>query len=297
MTTTPLDQEAQRISDDFEASFLSVPLAQQIANCDHYELAPLFRRVIPDHQPMLEAGCGSGRWVAWAVQQGWASIGIDWSEALCAQARKTIPGGVFHAADMRAMPVEANSIGCILSLGAVEHASEGPAASLREYLRVLRPDGLALITVPYLSPMRRIVRGLKAPLRRVLEAVKGDGASSASRRAVNATTNPRGRSTTCGTERGGVSSNTCSPPRRSSRKSAPPVSSTTTPTPTSTTRASCTPSVPSPVDTTTSPAASASTRSAASFAPFYPPPSPATCSSSSPANRNNSAWFVVPTPS
>lgn len=190
MTTTPLDQEAQRISDDFEASFLSVPLAQQIANCDHYELAPLFRRVIPDHQPMLEAGCGSGRWVAWAVQQGWASIGIDWSEALCAQARKTIPGGVFHAADMRAMPVEANSIGCILSLGAVEHASEGPAASLREYLRVLRPDGLALITVPYLSPMRRIVRGLKAPLRRVLEAVRGDGASSASRRAVNATTNP-----------------------------------------------------------------------------------------------------------
>jgi len=184
------NREAKRISDDFEASFLSVPLAQQIANCDHYELAELFRLIIPHHQPMLEAGCGSGRWVAWAVNNGWKSIGVDWSEALCEQARKAIPRGIFYAADMRAMPVEDKSIGCILSLGAIEHASEGPDASLKEYLRVLRSGGLAIITVPYLSPARKIIRAIKTPLRRMLEWKRGDRESAASRSKVNATTNP-----------------------------------------------------------------------------------------------------------
>lgn len=189
-TSVSIDREAKRISDDFEASFLSVPLSQQIANCDHYELAALFRRIIPGHQPMLEAGCGSGRWVAWAVNNGWKSIGIDWSEALCEQARKTIPGGIFYAADMRSMPVDSKSIGCILSLGAIEHASEGPDASLKEYLRVLRSGGVAIITVPYLSPARKIIRAIKSPLRRVLEWKRGDRESAVSRNTVRSSTNP-----------------------------------------------------------------------------------------------------------
>lgn len=158
-------EKANPISDAFEKGFLNFPIERQIANCDHYELAPLFRRLLGDHQPVLEAGCGSGRWVAWMMKQGWEAVGIDWSEALCERVRQAVPGGTFVAGDMRAMPFEDESFGSIVSLGSVEHAEEGPLAALREYRRVLRPGGVAIITVPYLSPARRVMRMIKGVLR------------------------------------------------------------------------------------------------------------------------------------
>lgn len=55
----------------FEKSFLSVSLEQQIQHCDQYEIVDLFKKFLPGHQPILEAGCGSGRWVAWFTKKGW----------------------------------------------------------------------------------------------------------------------------------------------------------------------------------------------------------------------------------
>lgn len=174
---------ANPVSDQFEHSFLEMPLETQIAHCDHYELAPCFLKWLPGNQPILEAGCGSGRWVAWCVRRGWKATGLDWSEALCERARREIPGGEFVAGDMRAMPLPDASFGAIISLGAVEHVIEGPVASLREYARVLRPGGIAIVTVPYLGPIRRLMRFVKAILRSLT------GRNPASRREALAKTN------------------------------------------------------------------------------------------------------------
>ena len=167
-----MTEAPNRISDSFEKGFLNTPLEKQIANCDHYELAPLFQRLLGDHQPILEAGCGSGRWVAWFIQRGWLATGIDWSEALCRRARQTVPGGTFVPGDMRHMPFDDHAFGAIVSLGAVEHDVEGPVAALTEYLRVLRPGGIAIITVPHLGPVRRVNRGVKAVLRPLYLAIR-----------------------------------------------------------------------------------------------------------------------------
>ena len=161
-----------KISDSFEKGFLNTPLEKQIANCDHYELTPLFQRLLGDHQPILEAGCGSGRWVAWFVGRGWAATGIDWSEALCVRARQAVHGGTFVSGDMRKMPFDDALFGSIVSLGAVEHDAEGPALALKEYLRVLRPGGIAIVTVPHLGPVRRANRWAKALLRPLYSAIR-----------------------------------------------------------------------------------------------------------------------------
>ncbi len=147
----------------FEQGFLASDLQQQISHCDHYELAELFRRVLPDHQPILEAGCGSGRWVGWFVKQGWAATGLDWSEACCQRARSAIPAGRFESGDMRHMPFRDGEFGAIVSLGSIEHTPDGPMRALSEYRRVLRPGGVAIITVPYLSPVRAVMRLAEAP--------------------------------------------------------------------------------------------------------------------------------------
>jgi len=58
----------------FEEQFLQVSIREMVENCEHNYLAPRFRRIIPNHQPLLEAGCGAGQWVAWAVETGSGSI-------------------------------------------------------------------------------------------------------------------------------------------------------------------------------------------------------------------------------
>lgn len=152
------------ISDAFEEAFFAVSLETQIKHCDHYELADLFLRVLPDHQPILEAGSGSGRWVGWFVNQGWRATGVDWSESLCAAAREVIPGGAFLAADIASIPLAANTFGSVVALGSIEHTEEGPAAILSELRRVLAADGVAIVTVPYLGPVRRVRRALRRML-------------------------------------------------------------------------------------------------------------------------------------
>jgi len=148
-------QSEKFVSESFESDFMQVPLEIQIEQWDRYELGPLFKRWLPQYEPIPKAGCGSGRWVAWFLNQEWTTAVLDWSEALCARARAAVPNGRFEAGDIRSMPFEDNEFGSIGSLGAIEHTIEGPYDSLRNYARVLRPDGIAIITVSYGSIVRK----------------------------------------------------------------------------------------------------------------------------------------------
>ena len=147
----------------FEKGFMSFDLDLQISHCDHYELADYFRKWLPDHQPILEAGCGSGRWVAWFVKNGWRADGLDWSRACCERVRTLIPRARFEVGDMRAMPFMDGEFGAVVSLGAIEHSPEGPESALIEYRRALRDNGIAIITVPYLGLIKKISRFFQIP--------------------------------------------------------------------------------------------------------------------------------------
>jgi SAM-dependent methyltransferase len=157
------------IAEDFESGFLSQPLEKQIASCDCYELAPLFLELFRDNQPVLEAGCGSGRWCGWLSKQGIVSHGVDWSEELCDHARQELPSCEFTACDMGATPFADGAFGGVMALGSIEHDILGPDAVLNEFHRVLRVGGRGVIIVPYGGPLRRTMRFLSLPVR-VLKA-------------------------------------------------------------------------------------------------------------------------------
>ncbi|MGB7553088.1 MAG: class I SAM-dependent methyltransferase [Candidatus Korobacteraceae bacterium] len=161
----PVEEAPNPIRAVFERSFMSAPLQRQIERCEEYELADLFRRWLPDHQPILEAGCGSGRWVAWSASHGWSATGLDWSHELCQRAQSQIPAARFVQGDIRALPFADNEFGAIISLGAVEHEIAGPLAALREFHRVLRPGGIAIITVPFGGRLRRFLYRISGWLR------------------------------------------------------------------------------------------------------------------------------------
>jgi ubiquinone/menaquinone biosynthesis C-methylase UbiE len=143
------------VGDSFERTFLDIPLNTQTDHCDEYELAPLILRLFKSAQPVLEAGCGSGRWNAWLARQGIWSVGLDWSEGLCRRAASELPDCSFIAGDMQTMPLRAHAFGGLIALGSVEHTSAGPLKALREFRRVLKAGGVAVVTVPYVGRLRR----------------------------------------------------------------------------------------------------------------------------------------------
>jgi SAM-dependent methyltransferase len=155
------------VAHSFETDFLAQKFAKQVAECDDYELAQLFLDVFRDHQPVLEAGCGSGRWCAWFLTHGIRSDGVDWSSELCSRAQREIPKCRFIPSDMQQLPFKDGTYGGLIALGSVEHSAPGPTRALKDFHRVLQPGSIAVITVPFGGPVRRIVDVLARPAMRL----------------------------------------------------------------------------------------------------------------------------------
>lgn len=141
-------------SEYFETDFMSQSIQEQISQCDNYELAPLFFHLFNDKQPVLEAGCGSGRWCGWLNKKGIQCDGIDWSKKLIDRASREIIQSRFIACDMRNIPLKNNSYAALMALGSIEHSIDGPQAALKEFHRLLKSDGIGIITVPHGSRIR-----------------------------------------------------------------------------------------------------------------------------------------------
>jgi SAM-dependent methyltransferase len=121
----------------------------------------LIHRVMLEHLPkdglIADAGCGSAKWPIYLRRLGYRVIGFDISREACAQARAADSELGVAVGDVRTLPVQSHSLDAVLSLGVVEHDEEGPLAALREAHRVLKPNGLLILSVPYDNLWRRLV--------------------------------------------------------------------------------------------------------------------------------------------
>ncbi|GIW45853.1 MAG: hypothetical protein KatS3mg077_3135 [Candidatus Binatia bacterium] len=136
-------------------SFDSV--ADHVDLCGYETTLPVFLRELPRDCAVLDAGCGLARWVIYLRRHGFHVLGTDLAlPALRAAAENGARGWLF-ASDTLRLPLRDQSLGGIISLGVIEHDEAGPMAALHELYRVLRPGGVALVSVPYNNPWRRCV--------------------------------------------------------------------------------------------------------------------------------------------
>lgn len=120
-------------------------------------ITPVLRRYLPRDGVIVDAGCGTGKWVGHFAGLGYRIIGLDLSLDALAAAKHAAPGAPLAAADTQRAPIRDASMDAVLSLGVIEHDERGPDIGLRELHRMLKPGGLLVLDVPFNNWLRRLV--------------------------------------------------------------------------------------------------------------------------------------------
>ena len=109
----------------------------------------------------MEGGCGCGDKVYSLGNAGFQAFGFDTATQALHRANTLCPSLYLAAADIRSFPLPDGSIDGYWSLGVFEHFQEGMEAQWKEARRVLRLNGFLFLTMPALSPIRRIKAHLR----------------------------------------------------------------------------------------------------------------------------------------
>jgi ubiquinone/menaquinone biosynthesis C-methylase UbiE len=108
---------------------------------------PVAREILDGLPPgvALDAACGTGRRSVYLAELGHIVIGVDSSPAMLERARRKVPGGEFHEADLRQLPLPDDHVDLVVCALAPMHVPE-LAAVFAELVRVLRPGGNLVIS-------------------------------------------------------------------------------------------------------------------------------------------------------
>ena len=97
--------------------------------------------------PICDMGCGPGQIARYLHRQGVATLGVDLSAQMVAEAQRLNPEISFHQGDMLSLSDESDSWGGIAAFYCLIHIPrEQMVAALRELKRVLKSGGVLLVT-------------------------------------------------------------------------------------------------------------------------------------------------------
>ncbi len=129
---------------------------QAVINCETNPLTPMVLEHMPKKGLVLEAGCGVGNYVKYLSNQGYNIMGVEINKELVEAMNKAHPEMRIDYGNVNNFEYPDNMFDGMLSFGVVEHTVEGPQTALKEAYRVLKPGGLAIITVPLHNTVRKI---------------------------------------------------------------------------------------------------------------------------------------------
>lgn len=114
----------------------------------------VFPRHLPRDGVILEAGCGMAQIVVALRARGYDCRGIDYAQETISRVRACLPDLPVEVGDVRHVNFDDGELSAYISLGVVEHFRDGPMEVLSEAARVLRPQGMLIISVPQVHPWR-----------------------------------------------------------------------------------------------------------------------------------------------
>lgn len=124
------------------------PRAREVAGRRTHAVAAALLARVPDVRRVLDIPCGEGAFISRLKAVGCEPHGADVQPIL------RVAGVPFTRADMNApLPFADAAFDAVACIEGIEHI-ERPFDFVRECRRVLRPDGLLLITTPNISALR-----------------------------------------------------------------------------------------------------------------------------------------------
>ena len=119
-------------------------------------LVKAFSKYLPRKGKILEAGCGLGPWVKILLERGYDIEGIDSSEMTIDRAKAFDASLPVSVGNVLKLDYPDEYFDGYISKGVAEHFEDGPTAMLVEAHRVLKHDGILMITVPHFNPLRMV---------------------------------------------------------------------------------------------------------------------------------------------
>src|ERR1700722_839018 len=112
------------------------------------------RPLLPERGPIVDAGCGVGRWVGRLTALGYDVIGVEQAPGMIAELRRADygPGFTLVEESMETADLTEASAGLVLALGSLQYTSD-PTATVRRFATWLRPGGTGVALVDSLGAL------------------------------------------------------------------------------------------------------------------------------------------------
>ncbi len=133
-------------------------LQHLLRTCTDDQVSSFVQKYFKPGGRILESGCGLARYVRYLSDRGWVVVGLEISHTTVAMVHDVWPDLYMVQGDSAHCPFPDDCFDGVLSLGVVEHWTQGPEPALREIYRVMRPGGYGIVTVPVLNTIRRLKR-------------------------------------------------------------------------------------------------------------------------------------------
>jgi len=112
----------------------------------------IFGKYLPRDSIIIEAGCGRGQYVTSLQSLGYRVCGLEFCADLVKKVKNAAPNSFIILGDVRHPPFRDESIGAYISLGVIEHYSDGRDQILLNAYRILKKNGILILSVPHFSP-------------------------------------------------------------------------------------------------------------------------------------------------
>lgn len=162
--------------DFWEDNWENSHFEEAVKFCPIDPLRPLFEKYSRPGSLMLEGGCGMGQYLAYYGAQGRRVVGLDFALNTLKDLHRRHGDLPLACGNVSQMPFPDETFDLYYSGGVVEHFEAGAEDSLKEARRVLKKDGILLISVPYFSPLRKMLRPFKKNEWRTVETSTPDTA-------------------------------------------------------------------------------------------------------------------------
>ncbi|MBF0284088.1 MAG: class I SAM-dependent methyltransferase [Magnetococcales bacterium] len=137
--------------------------ASDVSKKAEFRILEPYLAQLPPGARLLDGGCGLGDWTLTLAERGFRVTGLDLSQQTIAKLREYFPQHDFQAGDIRQTGFEASSFDLYFSWGVFEHFEDGMQGCLAEAMRLLKPGGRLLISVPF-DNLRHALRNALTPL-------------------------------------------------------------------------------------------------------------------------------------